>query len=1137
MVQTDKRLLWHPRYDNRFVVGGNSQITLYEWAAEYPEIRHVTSQHDLQFMKCFAWSPDPSFDDLIAVGLSTGKVDLIRLEAGKHAQRKNVLSSGPTVTLPVRNSRSCNALAFSNEDPNYLAVGLDKVRGDSSLIIWDISTFAPALALPVPPSGDPNNNNGIDNIALSSLSSILPHHPFPPRVHPQLPRNETPTRIDSRIIQQHAPTEIVSSLAFLPKSTHLLLAGISHRWLRLFDLRAPAMAPINVASKVHGIATDPYDPHRIACFGDAVVNVWDIRQLRSGAPVLTFSEKDAGRMVPKWWLRGGGSYATIEFSNTRRGVLTTLERDASYVRFWDLQESRVGVLDGSFTSAGGGASYNSDGETKSLKDSIRSGARKSWAANLPWPSSADKSGSPAPQQQQTSPKEKDGETGQLMYVLADTRRTKAFTKPLSSFALVPNPRTPHPLTTNVMVVNKDGDLELYAIHDSPKQIAWSTRGDMASGAGAGLWIMEGRGEGLLGLARSGRDGERMKRAEDGRKGTSSAFWQAQAPFFGRGDEDGFPASLLPLLLLLPTGLSATRPGKPRTYSPSSVRTLRYTGTAATGSRSRSRRKDQEGKRYRDYGAGVGGTSNSAASGIAAVTRVVQDDISMVMRRRAKAGMGSPQHNISLWAWIYHSQEVLCLPTPRLHGYDFSYQGLLGIWDGFAPMSVPASATSTHTHNSQRQGQGAVVGDSLGDESQRSLLLDSPFGLNASQASSRQGHSGSTTGSSASTATLTSAAPSFASNGSSSSTATTTTANTTGIMASTSLAPPINLSHSGSGSSSNSKSDSRRSRSPLIRDSNDLHGNWAAALTLLAARRGGVGGGNERGWKPPVSTSRLAQRQIGLQLCGWSLREEEVGGAIQRWEKEGKLSRAACWLVFTGQYGKAVELLMRSDDETHQMMSGTVAALAPFVSSSSTSRSLDLREHYGRLIIRLQDPYFRIMLTHLATGDWNDVLEEDSLSSYLKRTVERACVYGDIEALIITGLTPLGMNVLQAYVDRTGDVQSVAILSAYVSPSRFWDRRVERWRESYRDLLDGWRLHHLRVGFDIERGQILSEAAQSGEGLSGGKMGVSVEDWAPRQILIRCHYCNKPVSNLNKAQPKGKNGLLAKTGGGLMVSVL
>jgi len=51
MVQLEKRLLWHPRGKNKFVVGGNSQIILYEWASQYPEIKHVTSQNDLQFMK------------------------------------------------------------------------------------------------------------------------------------------------------------------------------------------------------------------------------------------------------------------------------------------------------------------------------------------------------------------------------------------------------------------------------------------------------------------------------------------------------------------------------------------------------------------------------------------------------------------------------------------------------------------------------------------------------------------------------------------------------------------------------------------------------------------------------------------------------------------------------------------------------------------------------------------------------------------------------------------------------------------------------------------------------------------------------------------------------------------------------
>ncbi|OJA09864.1 hypothetical protein AZE42_06257 [Rhizopogon vesiculosus] len=195
-------------------------------------------------MKCFAWSPDPVFDDLFAVGSASGRVDLIRLEATRVA-RNNVLSSGPVVTLPVRNSRSCNVLAFCNVDPNYLAVGLDKVRGDSSLI-WDIQSATPSFSLSLPSTLD---EEAVSNAVLG-------------RPQPRMARADVIShRTDGRVLQQHAPTEILSALAFLPQSTHLLLAGISARWLRLFDLRTPKPTTTNIATKVHGIATSPIDPH------------------------------------------------------------------------------------------------------------------------------------------------------------------------------------------------------------------------------------------------------------------------------------------------------------------------------------------------------------------------------------------------------------------------------------------------------------------------------------------------------------------------------------------------------------------------------------------------------------------------------------------------------------------------------------------------------------------------------------------------------------------------------------------------------------------------------------------------------------------------------------------------------------
>ena len=51
VVQTEKRLIWHPRSDSKFLVAGASQITLYEWDPASSEIKHVTSKQDLNLMK------------------------------------------------------------------------------------------------------------------------------------------------------------------------------------------------------------------------------------------------------------------------------------------------------------------------------------------------------------------------------------------------------------------------------------------------------------------------------------------------------------------------------------------------------------------------------------------------------------------------------------------------------------------------------------------------------------------------------------------------------------------------------------------------------------------------------------------------------------------------------------------------------------------------------------------------------------------------------------------------------------------------------------------------------------------------------------------------------------------------------
>lgn len=196
---------------------------------------------------------------------------------------------------------------------------MDKVRAEGSLMIWDINTasssFTSALGL---------TSVGQDTEVTN------PH-----RKH-QVPRGDIGPRTDPRVLQQHAPAEAISCVTFLRNSSHLLLAGISYRWLRLFDIRTPVPSTTNVASKIYGIATDPLDANRIASFGEGVITIWDARKLPH--PVLTFTEKDAG--ADGGYPRPQSMYTQVEFSSTRRGRLAVLESHSSHVRFWDMMESQ-----------------------------------------------------------------------------------------------------------------------------------------------------------------------------------------------------------------------------------------------------------------------------------------------------------------------------------------------------------------------------------------------------------------------------------------------------------------------------------------------------------------------------------------------------------------------------------------------------------------------------------------------------------------------------------------------------------------------------------------------------------------------------------------------------------------------------
>jgi len=147
--------------------------------------RKLAKHDDLPPLTAYDWSP--SHPGLVAVGTSTGIVNLLRVDDGSNAY----------LELNLKMSRTCHAVAFNTT--GKLAVALDRVRSDSSLYIWDVSRLSTL---------DPSRSG------------------FPSDVEPFLDPTD---RLE--------PSVSVSSVRFFEDNPNVLVVGIKGQGLRIHDLR------------------------------------------------------------------------------------------------------------------------------------------------------------------------------------------------------------------------------------------------------------------------------------------------------------------------------------------------------------------------------------------------------------------------------------------------------------------------------------------------------------------------------------------------------------------------------------------------------------------------------------------------------------------------------------------------------------------------------------------------------------------------------------------------------------------------------------------------------------------------------------------------------------------------------------
>ncbi|KAF2001709.1 hypothetical protein P154DRAFT_489625 [Amniculicola lignicola CBS 123094] len=176
----------------------------------------------------FDWSRRD--EHIVAIGSASGEAMIVQVDAD-HPHIDYVHS------FPIRHQRKCNSIAFSSK--NFLATGLDRVRNDVCLNIYDLNT-------------------------------------------PALSANSEPYK-------KLANSETISSIKFFTGQPDTLVAGVSRQCIRIYDLRDSVASGVAQypTRQVHNIAIDPLDENYFisaGSTGDPTVTVWDQRFVKAKPP-------------------------------------------------------------------------------------------------------------------------------------------------------------------------------------------------------------------------------------------------------------------------------------------------------------------------------------------------------------------------------------------------------------------------------------------------------------------------------------------------------------------------------------------------------------------------------------------------------------------------------------------------------------------------------------------------------------------------------------------------------------------------------------------------------------------------------------------------------------------------------------
>lgn len=289
--------------------------------------------------------------------------------------------------------------------------------------------------------------------------------------------------------------------------------------------------------------------------------------------------------------------------------------------------------------------------------------------------------------------------------------------------------------------------------------------------------------------------------------------------------------------------------------------------------------------------------------------------------------------------------------------------------------------------------------------------------------------------------------------------------------------------------------------------------------------------------------RSTERDKALQLCGWRFEKETNAPFsnlfIERLEKEGAYPRATAISVFNLCLRQAIEILNRGATKMSSPTNLNLNIVAMALSGFSEDRNSMWRELCLKSRSQLSDPYLRATFAFLTADNdsYENVLNENGMAvedrvafalmflsdsklyDYLKKLTQRLTDEGNLAGFLITGASLEGIQLLNRYLELTGDVQSCSLIAIRALPPKLLqENQVQVWIASYRSLLDAWKMWNQRAHFDIT-------------------MRASTNEKPPQQVYISCNFCGKSISSFMQglSRARGPFGRLGNTSNKLKMS--